>query len=95
MLRIIFLVHLVEALDRTLRSWSITARRNSQRLPQNPCVTLWPSVKPAGFSNRTINRERDFLPGVLKMAKRWQLIAHEVRPLPGGESAGRFLQKKS
>src|SRR5580700_11050193 len=47
--------------------------------------------KADGISNRTINRERDFLRGVLKMAKRWQLIADEVRPLPGGENVGRAL----
>ena len=47
--------------------------------------------KACGISNRTINRERDFLRGVLKMAKRWQLIADEVRPLPGGENVGRAL----
>jgi len=47
--------------------------------------------KASGISNRTINRERDFLRGVLKMAKRWQLIADEVRPLPGGENVGRAL----
>ena len=52
--------------------------------------------KACGISNRTINRERDFLRGVLKMAKRWQLIADEVRPLPGGENVGGLsLQKKS
>ena len=47
--------------------------------------------KADGVSNRTINRERDFLRGVLKMAKRWQLFADEVRPLPGGENVGRAL----
>ena len=39
--------------------------------------------KASGISNRTINRERDFLRGVLKMAKRWQLIADEVEVKSG------------
>jgi integrase len=33
----------------------------------------------------------DYANLVLKMAKRWQLIADEVRPLPGGENVGRAL----
>jgi integrase len=47
--------------------------------------------KAEGISNRTINRERDFLRGVLKRAKRWQFIAEDVRPLPSHESIGRAL----
>ena len=47
--------------------------------------------KSRGISNRTINRERDFLRGVLKLAKRWHLIAEDVRPLPSHESIGRAL----
>jgi integrase len=48
--------------------------------------------KAAGISNRTINRERDFLRGVLKQAKRWHLISDDVRPLPSHQSIGKALQ---
>ncbi len=47
--------------------------------------------KADGIANRTINRERDFLRGVLKQAKRWHLIAEDVRPLPSHESIGKAL----
>ncbi len=47
--------------------------------------------KSRGISNRTINRERDFLRGVLKLAKRWHLIAEDVRPLPSHQRIGRAL----
>jgi hypothetical protein len=48
--------------------------------------------KSEGISNRTINRERDFLRGVLKQAKRWHLVAEDARPLPSHEAIGRALQ---
>src|SRR5277367_4967956 len=47
--------------------------------------------KTAGIANRTINRERDFLRGVLMQAKRWHFIAEDVRPLPAHQSIGRAM----
>src|SRR5215467_9935845 len=37
--------------------------------------------KQAGTSNGTINRDLDVLRGVLKRAKRWHLMAEDIRPL--------------
>jgi integrase len=43
------------------------------------------------MSNGTINRDLDVLRGVLKRAKRWYLMAEEVRPLPVRHNVGRAL----
>jgi integrase len=43
------------------------------------------------MANGTINRDLDVLRGVLKRAKRWHLMADDVRPLPVRESVGRAL----
>src|SRR5215472_9081185 len=47
--------------------------------------------KEAGMSNGTINRDLDVLRGVLKRAKRWYMMAEDIRPLPVRQSVGRAL----
>jgi len=47
--------------------------------------------KQAGMSNGTINRDLDVLRGVLKRAKRWHLMADDIRPLPVRQNVGRVL----
>jgi len=47
--------------------------------------------KSAGLSNRTVNMETGCLARVLKRAKRWHLIAEELKPLPKERSVGRAL----
>jgi integrase len=47
--------------------------------------------KQAGMSNGTINRDLDVLRGVLKRAKRWHLMADDIRPLPVRQNIGRAL----
>src|SRR5215470_84011 len=48
--------------------------------------------KKAGMSNGTINRDLDVLRGVLKRAKRWYLMAEDVRPLPVRQNVGRAME---
>jgi integrase len=45
----------------------------------------------AGMSNGTINRDLDVLRGVLKRAKRWYVMAEDIRPLPVRHNVGRAL----
>jgi integrase len=47
--------------------------------------------KQAGMSNATINRDLDVLRGVLKRAKRWYMMAEDIRPLPVQHNVGRAL----
>ena len=47
--------------------------------------------KQAGMANGTINRDLDVLRGVLKRAKRWHMMADDIRPLAVGENVGRAL----
>jgi integrase len=47
--------------------------------------------KKTGMSNGTINRDLDVLRGVLKRAKRWHMIADDIRPLPVRHNIGRAL----
>jgi integrase len=47
--------------------------------------------KKAGMANGTINRDLDVLRGVLKRAKRWHLMADDIRPLPVRQNIGRAL----
>jgi integrase len=47
--------------------------------------------KADGIANATINRELDIIRGVLKKAKRWHLVADEIKPLPVREEVGRAL----
>jgi integrase len=47
--------------------------------------------KQARMSNGTINRDLDVLRGVLKRAKRWHLMADDIRPLPVRQNVGRVL----
>ena len=47
--------------------------------------------KKAGMSNGTINRDLDVLRGVLKRAKRWYMMAEDIRPLPVRQNVGRAL----
>ena len=47
--------------------------------------------KKAGLSNRTVNMEVGCLSRVLKRAKRWHLVADELKPLPERRDIGRAL----
>ena len=47
--------------------------------------------KLAGTANGTINRDLDVLRGLLKRAKRWHLMAEDIRPLPTRHNVGRAL----
>jgi hypothetical protein len=42
-----------------------------------------------GMASGTINRELDVLRGVLKRAKRWHMMAEDIRPLPMRHNVGR------
>ena len=47
--------------------------------------------KGQGISNRTVNLELGILGRVLKRAKRWHLVADELKPLPERRNVGRAL----
>jgi integrase len=47
--------------------------------------------KEKGISNRTVNLELGILGRVLKRAKRWHLVADELKPLPERRDIGRAL----
>jgi integrase len=47
--------------------------------------------KSQGMSNKTVNLELSVLRGVLKRAKRWQLMADDIKPLPVRHCVGRAL----
>jgi integrase len=47
--------------------------------------------KKAGMANGTVNRDLDVLRGVLKRAKRWYMMAEDIRPLPVRQNVGRAL----
>jgi len=50
--------------------------------------------KAGSLSNRTINMEVACLARILKRAKRWHLIADEIRPLPERRNVGRALSRE-
>src|SRR5271170_1280463 len=50
-----------------------------------------PERKGAGIANRTINMELGILRRILKKAKRWYLVADDVKLLPERQDAGRAL----
>jgi integrase len=47
--------------------------------------------KATGVSNKTVNLELALVRGILKRAKRWHLVADEIRPLPVRRNVGRAL----
>ncbi len=47
-----------------------------------------------GVSNRTINMEVGWLARLLKRAKRWHVIADEIKPLPERRNVGRVLSRE-
>ncbi len=47
--------------------------------------------KAAGISNTTVNMEIGILRRILKRAKRWHLVADDIRPLPERRDVGRAL----
>ncbi|HKW32852.1 MAG TPA: hypothetical protein VJN92_07595 [Candidatus Acidoferrum sp.] len=61
------------------------------RITADAVLTYVAERKKAGMSNGTINRDLDVLRGVLKRAKRWYMMAEEVRPLPVRHNVGRVL----
>jgi integrase len=61
------------------------------RISADFVLTYIAARKQAGMANGTINRDLDVLRGVLKRAKRWHLMAEEIRPLPVRENVGRAL----
>jgi integrase len=48
--------------------------------------------KQAGMANKTVNLELELVRGILKRAKRWHLIADEIKALPVHQNAGRALE---
>jgi integrase len=48
--------------------------------------------KAQGAANRTVNMELGILRRILKRAKRWHLLAEDVKPLPERHNVGRALQ---
>ena len=48
--------------------------------------------KAAGLSNRTVNYEMGILRRILKRAKRWYVLAEEIKPLPERRNIGRALR---
>jgi integrase len=48
--------------------------------------------KQKGAANRTLNMELGILRRILKRAKRWHLLAEEIKPLPERHNVGRALQ---
>ena len=46
------------------------------------------------LSNRTVNMEVGWLARLLKRAKRWHLIADEIKPLPERRNQGRALSRE-
>jgi integrase len=48
--------------------------------------------KQQGAANRTLNMELGILRRILKRAKRWHLLAEDVKPLPERHNVGRALQ---
>jgi len=48
--------------------------------------------KKQGAANRTLNMELGILRRILKRAKRWHLLAEDVKPLPERHNVGRALQ---
>ena len=50
-----------------------------------------PKRRGGGAANRTINMELGILRRILKKAKRWYLVADDVRPLPERRDVGRAL----
>src|SRR5882672_1828753 len=50
--------------------------------------------KKTGLSNRTVNMEVSCLSRVLKRAKRWHLVADELKPLPERRDIGRALTRE-
>ena len=47
-----------------------------------------------GISNRTVNMEIGWLARLLKRAKRWHLVADEIKPLPEKRDVGRALSRE-
>jgi integrase len=48
--------------------------------------------KQKGAANRTLNMELGVLRRILKQAKRWHLLAEEIKPLPERHNVGRAMQ---
>jgi integrase len=48
--------------------------------------------KQQGAANRTLNMELGILRRILKRAKRWHLLAEDIKPLPERHNVGRALQ---
>ena len=50
--------------------------------------------KQEGAANRTLNMELGILRRILKRAKRWHLLADDIRPLPERHDVGRALERE-
>jgi integrase len=64
---------------------------NVSRISVDSILAYIAERKKAGMANGTINRDLDVLRGVLKRAKRWHVIAEDIRPLPVRHNVGRVL----
>ena len=63
------------------------------RIDAETILAYFARRKTASISNTTINRELCVLRGVLKRAKRWYLVAEDVKPLPMRRNVGRALSQ--
>ncbi len=63
------------------------------RIDAETILAYFARRKTASISNTTINRELCVLRGVLKRAKRWYLVAEDIKPLPMRRNVGRALSQ--
>ena len=71
-------------------------------LKETPLLHITPDIlrsyiserRKKGVANKTINLEIGVVRGVLKRAKRWELFADEIKPLPARHQVGRALVKE-
>jgi integrase len=67
------------------------ASTSLSRITAEPVRQYVAERKAENLSNRTINMEESCLARILRRAKRWHLIADEIRPLPERRDIGRVL----
>jgi integrase len=67
------------------------ASTSLSRITAEPVRQYVAERKAENLSNRTINMEVSCLARILRRAKRWHLIADEIRPLPERRDIGRVL----
>jgi integrase len=61
------------------------------RISADAILSYIPQRKAGGLANRTINMELGILRRILKKAKRWYMVADDIKPLPERHDVGRAL----